>query len=106
VLHVVGHVLLVPSQTYGVHDGVPALVAGATPQFPVRHVAQAPRHVVLQQIPLTQLPLLHWSAAAHIVPFVCVPTQTPPAQLSLEHWSSAVHAVPIACLGMQLPALQ
>ena len=106
VLHVVGHVLSVPSQTYGVHEGVPALVAAAIPQFPVTHVAQAPRHVVLQQIPLTQLPVLHWSAAAHIVPFDCVPTQIPLAQLSLEHWSSAVHVVPIACFTRQLPALQ
>jgi hypothetical protein len=85
VLHFVGHAVVVPSQTYGMHDGAPALVAAAIPQFPVTHVAQAPRHAVLQQIPLTQLPLPHWFAAVHIVPLVCVPTQRPLAQLSLAH---------------------
>jgi hypothetical protein len=85
VLQLVGHVLSMPSQTYGAHDGLPALVAAAIPQFPVTHVAQAPAHAVLQQIPLTQLPLPHCSAAVHIVPSVCVPTQIPFAQLSLAH---------------------
>jgi hypothetical protein len=85
VLHFVGHAVVVPSQTYGVHDGAPALVAAAIAQLPVVHVAQAPRHAVLQHVPLTQLPLLHWSAAVHVVPFVCTPTQIPLAQVLPEH---------------------
>jgi hypothetical protein len=103
---VVGHAVVVPSQTYGVHDGLPGLAAAAIVQLPVVHVAQAPRHAVLQQVPLTQLPLLHCSRAVHVVPFVCVPTQIPPAQISLEHSASSMHDVPIVFFATQLPALQ
>jgi hypothetical protein len=105
-LQTVGHVVSAPSQTYGVHDGLPGLVAGAAPQLPVAHVAQAPGHAVLQQMPLTQKPRLHWSAAVQFVPLICKPTQIPPTQVPLEHWSPAAHVVPIACFATQLPALQ
>jgi hypothetical protein len=48
---------------------------------------------------LTQLPLLHWSAAVHVVPFAADPAQIPAAQLPLAHAVDAVHAAPAPSVG-------
>jgi hypothetical protein len=48
-------------------------------------VAHAVAHVVLQQIPDTQMPLAHRSDWAHAVPLMLVPVQMFEAQLLLAH---------------------
>jgi hypothetical protein len=49
---------------------------------PVNAAAQAwqvPVHAVLQQNPLAQKPLLHWSVAVHDAPSAAMATQVPAA---------------------------
>jgi hypothetical protein len=52
--HDVGHVLLLPSQRYGAHDGLPAAPAPAFEHTPVAHVLHAALHASLQQKPPAQ----------------------------------------------------
>jgi hypothetical protein len=74
-------------------------------QVPLVHVAHAPEQALLQQTPLTQLPLWHWSASVHDVPFCCVPEQSPSTQLAVAHWSEAAQGDPTASVGTQTPPL-
>jgi hypothetical protein len=59
-VHVVGHVVLVPLQTYELHEGLPAPPSTTVVQVPVAHVAHAPMHALLQQMPAaSHTPLAH-----------------------------------------------
>jgi hypothetical protein len=64
-------------------------------------VAQALAHELLQHTPPTQLPLSHWSASVHEVPFTLFPVQIADAHVPLEHWSASVHGAPCGSLGVQ-----
>lgn len=46
----------------------------------VPHVWQVPHELVKQQIPSTQLPLVHWLVAVHEAPFPPFATQVPALQ--------------------------
>jgi hypothetical protein len=95
----------VPSHTYGAQDGLPALPELTAAHVPVVHVAHGPAQDVLQHTPPTQVPLWHWSAPLHSVPFALLPVQMPAAQLPLEHWSASEHGAPCASFGVQPASL-
>jgi hypothetical protein len=44
------------------------------------HVWQMPQEPVEQQVPSTQLPLVHWLVAEHEAPFACFAVQAPALQ--------------------------
>ena len=84
VVHWVGQVVLVPSQTYGAQAGTPVNPFGATAQVPFaaapRSAAQTSQpvlHAVLQQTPSAQAPLWHCCAEVQAVPFFWAPTHSP-----------------------------
>jgi hypothetical protein len=71
-----GQLVLMPSHELGAQDGFPC-VPGAftvqTPTWPARlHASQAPPHVVLQQTPSMQNPLVHSLPDPHDVPLGAV----------------------------------
>ena len=61
------------------------LLLGWVPQVPTmpgsaHELHGLPVHAVLQQKPLAQKPLVHWSVAVHVVPVAALGTQRPPEQ--------------------------
>ena len=61
--------------------GGPEATFVQVPTLPVMsHAWQLPVHAVEQQMPSTQLPLLHSSAMAHVAPSVFLGTHEPTAQ--------------------------
>ena len=112
-MQVVGHAIVDPLHTYGAHEGLPGEVTGTVSQVPTEpetlHAWQGPAvHAVLQQTPLEQYPVSHWSAAAHAVPLAKRPEQTPmeTGQLPFAHWRSSVQEAPVACAGTHAPPAQ
>ncbi len=82
-MHVLGQRALMPLQTYGEHDGLPAFPDGAIVQVP-RVISQRlqppPVHAVEQQTPLTQNPLWHELAVAQLPPTAILSEHTPALQ--------------------------
>jgi len=57
-----------------------AQVPSVPPVFDATHAWQSPPQAVLQHTPSAQLPLAHWSAAAHVEPFPFFATHAPVEQ--------------------------
>jgi hypothetical protein len=96
---------------------VPATTLPHTPSAPaplaaLLHAWQVPPQAVLQQTPLAQKPLAHWSPAVHAAPFPFVGVQVPPALLGSqkspatqsESCAQATHTFPAQTPLSQSPA--
>jgi hypothetical protein len=112
-VQVVGHAVVDPLQTYGVHEGLPGEVTGTVSQVPTEpetlHAWQGPAvHALLQHTPLEQYPVSHWSAAVHAVPLAKLPEQKPreTGQLPFAHWRSSVQEAPLAWAGTHVLPVQ
>jgi hypothetical protein len=74
------HALQVPvlSQTPAPDEAVQAVATATVLHAPVEHEWHAP-HVVAQQTPDTQWPLVHWLSEEQVFPSAMVGAQAPPA---------------------------
>jgi hypothetical protein len=75
----VGHVTSEPLHANGLHVGLPTLPAASGEHVPVPQVPHEP-HALLQHVPATQLPLVHWSVAVQLAPLPPFAVHTPPLQ--------------------------
>ena len=95
--------VLVPA--HSLSGSVPGAIAPHEPLepppfFAALHAWQSPEQGLLQQNPSTQLPLAHWEAAVHAVPFVA--THAPALQYALSPGHSSSGSIPVKT-GPQVP---
>ena len=97
-LHEVGQVLSVPSQTYWPQPvpADPAVTGEQIPSSPESaHESQPSAHVALQQTPSAQIPDVHCRLSAQVAPLFCAGAQVPDELQKSPVWQlvSAVHVV-------------